>query len=245
MTAEVYAEYFPSYDNVSDSQGSMTVMDTSVFVGWGASPYYSEYSLNGTLIQDVAFGSSASTSVESYRAYKFAWTGQPLTVPDLGVSNSSVYASWNGATTVSSWSLMAGTSATNLTSVSNTTRSGFETELSGLASNTYVAVAALGEDGSCLAVSTVWSTASSAFTSTAGPCPNGTTIATSETSWVSGASGTSDSAATASAATQAATSTATPTSSSSSTSSTSGAAAGVKGSLVALLAVAGVFVALC
>ena len=35
MTAEVYAEYFPSFDNVADSQGSMTVSGDSVFIGWG------------------------------------------------------------------------------------------------------------------------------------------------------------------------------------------------------------------
>jgi hypothetical protein len=40
-----------------------------------------------------------------------------------------VYASWNGATTVDSWQLLSGPSATQLTATSTTPRSGFETAI--------------------------------------------------------------------------------------------------------------------
>ena len=40
-----------------------------------------------------------------------------------------VYASWNGATTVASWQLLAGADAAHLTAVSTTPDSGFETAI--------------------------------------------------------------------------------------------------------------------
>jgi len=135
------------------------------------------------------------------------WTGTPLTVPDLGIADSDVYASWNGATEVATWSLMAGTSASSLTSVTNATRTGFETAITGMGSNTYVAVAALDADGACLGVSTVYSVGSSAYTSTAGSCPNGTIIATTETSSTATAVAGSSSSSSTAAATTAATTT--------------------------------------
>ncbi len=201
-----------------------------------ASPYYTEYNkTTGEILRDVAFGNFNATSIESYRAYSMQWTGRPLTVPDVGVAGSAVYASWNGATEVQTWSLMAGASESALTSVANATRTGFETALSGLGSNTYVAVAALDADGTCLGVSTVYSVASSTLTSTAGPCPNGTTIATTSTSY-------SSSSASASAAAASATGTATSTSSA----TTSGAGSVARGGVLgALVAVAAVVAALC
>ena len=163
------------------------------------------------------------------------WIGKPLTVPDLGISGSAVYASWNGATEVRTWSLMAGTSASALTSVANGTRTGFETAIDGLGSNTYVAVAALDAYGTCLGVSTVYSVGSSAYTSTAGPCPNGTTIATTATS--SSVTATSSSSAA---------STATGTAAAASNSATSGAGAGAHGGVLGgVLAAVAVMFALC
>ena len=86
--------------------------DHDDFVGWGARPYISEYSPSGQLLYDAHFvGANAS-----YRAYLLPWRGQPdpaVSPPSLAVASSRhglvVYASWNGATDVSSWRVLGGT----------------------------------------------------------------------------------------------------------------------------------------
>lgn len=63
-----------------------------------------------------------------------AWTGYPTTSPDFALNSTgslTSYASWNGATEVATWELVGGNSTTalSLSSVSNSTRTGFETEI--------------------------------------------------------------------------------------------------------------------
>ena len=52
------------------------------FVGWGQVGIASEFSLRGAL----TFSLSLPPLVESYRAYRFPWSAQPLTPPVLGAS---------------------------------------------------------------------------------------------------------------------------------------------------------------
>jgi hypothetical protein len=52
-------------------------------------------------------------------------------------SVNTVYASWNGATTATSWELLTGTSASHMTAVSTTPRTGFETALAAPAAAFY------------------------------------------------------------------------------------------------------------
>ncbi len=106
--------------------------DHNDFVGWGARPYISEYSPGGKLLYDAHFvGENAS-----YRAYLLPWHGRPdpsVTPPSLAVTSTRhglvVYASWNGATGVSSWRVLGGRSATSLRRVTTARRSGFETAI--------------------------------------------------------------------------------------------------------------------
>ncbi len=44
-----------------------------VFVGWGSEPYFSEFSPSGQLLYDAHWHGS----YQSYRAYRFPWTGTP------------------------------------------------------------------------------------------------------------------------------------------------------------------------
>jgi len=60
---------------------------------------------------------------------------------------SDVFVSWNGATQVSTYTLLAGTTASVLTSVSNTSRSSFETHISISEPQPFVAVVALSSNG--------------------------------------------------------------------------------------------------
>ena len=77
------------------------------FVGWGEVPFVSEYTASGKLIFDAAFPSPDM----SYRAYVQPWVGKPLSPPSGAAraqgAGTTVYASWNGATQVSSWRVLA------------------------------------------------------------------------------------------------------------------------------------------
>jgi hypothetical protein len=69
----------------------------------------------------------------SYRALVEPWVGKPL-YPPVGAARSSggktsVYASWNGATQVVSWRVLAGASGSQLSAVATATKSGFETRI--------------------------------------------------------------------------------------------------------------------
>jgi hypothetical protein len=64
-----------------------------------------------------------------------------------------VEASWNGATTVASWKVLAGSSAGSLNAVASAPKSGFETTITAHTSAPFVAVAAIGASGQTLATS--------------------------------------------------------------------------------------------
>jgi Arylsulfotransferase (ASST) len=140
----------------SGSQGNIQMLsDGNVFIGWGAEPYVSEFSATGQLL----FDAHMPAAEESYRSYRFAWSGTPSTPPTIVASTTSAtspvtaYVSWNGATNVASWRLLAGPSADSLTTVSTIARTGFETELSTAGPDAYVVAQALNEAGEVLSTS--------------------------------------------------------------------------------------------
>ncbi|HXW78678.1 MAG TPA: MFS transporter, partial [Acidimicrobiales bacterium] len=101
----------------------------NVFVGWGSQPYFSEYSSSGQVLLDASLPSPDL----SYRATLNSWVGLPNYPPSGAARESSdgtaVYASWNGATQVASWKILAGTSSHDLSVVASSTKTGFETEV--------------------------------------------------------------------------------------------------------------------
>jgi EmrB/QacA subfamily drug resistance transporter len=101
----------------------------NVFVGWGSEPYFSEYSRSGKLLFEGEFPGPNL----SYRSTIEQWVGEPLSSPAGAArqtgSNTTVYASWNGATQVASWRVLAGASAGRLAAVGSATKSGFETAI--------------------------------------------------------------------------------------------------------------------
>jgi hypothetical protein len=121
--------------------------DGNVLVGWGADPDLSEYDRHGRQVLNFR--------LISYRAYRFVWNAQPSTPPAAtfkkGAGNQgTVYVSWNGATDVASWELLAGPSPTSLARVSTTPSQGFETAIHTTTSNPYLAVQALSKSGAVL-----------------------------------------------------------------------------------------------
>ena len=117
--------------------------------------YVSEFSAAGHLLWDMRM---SPLPTDSYRAYRFPWTASPTTAPSVAAARTggatSVWASWNGATDVTSWQVLAGASAGVLHPVRTVARSGFETgvRLAGTPGR-LVAVRALGAGGQVLGTS--------------------------------------------------------------------------------------------
>ncbi len=157
-TDTLLADYEHSSPELSSSsQGSVqTLPNGDTFVGWGAEPYFSEFGAGGQLLYDAHWHGS----YESYRAYRFPWTGTPASPPAIAVGGAAsarapvtVYASWNGATEVASWRLYGGPSPTRLTAVASAPKDGFETALVTPGPEPYVAAQALNGAGAVLGTS--------------------------------------------------------------------------------------------
>lgn len=122
--------------------------DGGVFVGWGTDGSFSEFGPDGKLRFDARFGDGSV----SYRAYRTTWNAKPTGTPSIAVtpganSTMTVYASWNGATDVSSWEVRTGTAADGLQRVASGPRSGFETAITVPAVSGYATAVALDAEG--------------------------------------------------------------------------------------------------
>src|SRR4029077_17900474 len=116
---------------LADSQGNMQALPNGDWLlGWGQIPDFSELSSTGQLLFDAHFPAGE----QSYRDFRFAWTGVPAHPPAFALVSgaggaSTVYASWNGATLVAGWRVLAGRSATRMQVVAQGPRTGFETAI--------------------------------------------------------------------------------------------------------------------
>jgi hypothetical protein len=134
------------------SQGSVQLLPNgNVFVGWGMIPAFSEYTRSGRQIFRAYF----RPPIQSYRAYRAHWTGQPPWTPSIDVKRqgggkATVYASWNGATRVARWRVLAGPSKTKLKRVTGARRRSFETRITIHTRQKYVEVEALSAAGRVL-----------------------------------------------------------------------------------------------
>ena len=139
------------------AEGSTQILPSgNVFVGWGLAPIFSEYTPAGRQVSTGQFRSSVS----SYRAYRDRWTGEPVWPPSIdvkpaGADKISVYASWNGATQVARWRVLAGASKTAMRPVAAAPRSGFETGIAVDSSRPFVEVQGLAASGRLLGTSKV------------------------------------------------------------------------------------------
>lgn len=138
----------------SDALGSVQLLDNGQwFVGWGRSTNFTRYSSAGTALYDGHLSSGSS----SYRAFLQPWTGSPTRPPDVAVTRSgggaTVYASWNGASSVAQWMVLGGPSPTALSSLGVAACSGFETAITVGSAPAYLAVTARDQQGRTLATS--------------------------------------------------------------------------------------------
>jgi Arylsulfotransferase (ASST) len=154
-TARLADEYLRSEHTSAQSEGSVqTRPDGNVFVGFGSAPFFSEFSPGGRLLYDASLPKDDG----SYRAYRHRWWATPRTLPALAVRRTgagrvSVFASWNGATAVDRWQVLAGASGGTLHPVGSAASDGFETRISLASSANTFAVRAIDADGRVLATS--------------------------------------------------------------------------------------------
>ena len=144
MSADLVREYTHPKELVSTSQGNAQVLPNgNVFVGWGSAPFFSEYSKEGELLFDASFRGST----QSYRAFRLPWTGHPTDDPAVAVERGSddkvtLYVSWNGATDVATWQVLAGPDPSQLEPPGFAPKRGFETAVTVNTAESYVAVQA-------------------------------------------------------------------------------------------------------
>ena len=147
--ARLVRQYVHPARLLADNQGSMQILpDGRVFVGWGDQPYFSEFTADGTLVLDGRLPAND----QSYRAFAYDWVGKPTDAPALAVQPSTTrgvtaYASWNGATELASWRVLAGASASSLSPAATVHRAGFETAIAVGSSGPYFVAAALDRSG--------------------------------------------------------------------------------------------------
>ncbi len=152
MTATMLDEY--THRNIlAGSQGSTQLLPNgNVFVGWGEVPRVSEFDHAGRIVFDAELGHQ----YESYRAFRLPWTGIPADAPAIALAGAgrgrdlTAYASWNGATEVHEWQLLAGSDPGELAPVASTRARGFETALRTPAAGPHFAARALDRWGNAL-----------------------------------------------------------------------------------------------
>ncbi|HEY3946131.1 MAG TPA: arylsulfotransferase family protein [Solirubrobacteraceae bacterium] len=157
MRASLKHAYTHSPPLLASAEGNVQLLPNgNVLVGWGTAPAFSEYAPSGKQIWDGLF----TPPNDSYRAYRSPWKAQPTTHPAISVSAGSggavtVYASWNGATDVARWQLLAGKNKNNLAPVTTIKKTGFETTIHAKTSDHYLAARALSDSGRVLGTSEV------------------------------------------------------------------------------------------
>jgi hypothetical protein len=158
-TATLVAQYGAGHPGLETAnQGDTQILSNgNALVGWGGQPWFSEYSKSGTLLLDAVLPSPDI----SYRAYVKPWVGTPFFAPS-GAARSAkgkttVYASWDGATQVVAWKVLAGPNAQHLTSAARRARSGFETAIRLSQGHKVFKVQALDSSGHVLRTSTAFS----------------------------------------------------------------------------------------
>jgi hypothetical protein len=141
---------------LATSQGNMqTLPDDNAVVGYGGIPAISEFARNGSLL----FDAHLPFDMTFYRAYRFPWSARPAAPPAVRASfndtgeQTVVHASWNGATGVAAWRVLAGKSRGALQPRATIASAGFETSVTLPNKYAFVAVQALDAAGHTLATS--------------------------------------------------------------------------------------------
>jgi len=157
MTATLQQAFTSPGKVLANNQGSMQLLpEGRALVGWGAEPYFTEFDADGTVIMN----GQLPNRDQSYRAFTGDWAGYPKDKPAVALRpnpsrGTAVYVSWNGATEVATWRVLAGKRPSRLDEVAMQSRNGFETVIVANSAGPYFAVAAHDASGRRLGESAV------------------------------------------------------------------------------------------
>jgi hypothetical protein len=117
----------PAHLSVPSQGNSEQLPDGDLLVGWGRLGRFSEFGPNGKLLLDAVF----PPGYDTYRAYRFPWTGHPSTRPAAAAHrdgpDTAIQAFWNGATDVARWRILAGPEPGALKPVASVPWNGLDT----------------------------------------------------------------------------------------------------------------------
>jgi hypothetical protein len=145
----------PTKALLSESQGNaLALAGGNWLLGYGRLPNLTEFDASGRVLLDATLGKD----VQDFNAFLSPWSGQPGTAPALAITPAgagavAVAASWNGATTVASWRVVAGPSPNALKPVAASARTGFETTILARTRGPFFAAQALDTRGAVLGTS--------------------------------------------------------------------------------------------
>ncbi len=139
------------------SQGNMQTLSggAGTVVGYGGVPAISQFAPSGALL----FDAHLPYEMAFYRAFRFPWSGRPASPPAVLASlndtgeETIAHASWNGATGVASWRVLAAKGAGALAARATIPADGFESSTTLPVHYTHVAVQALDAAGHVLGTS--------------------------------------------------------------------------------------------
>jgi hypothetical protein len=145
----------PTKTLLAESQGNaLSLPGGNWLLGYGRLPNFTEFDPAGHVLFDATLGKE----VQNFKTLQSPWEGRPTSPPTLtakpnGSGALTVAASWNGATAVASWRVLAGSAPSSLAPVASAPKAGFQTTVTAPASGAYVAVQALAAGGAVLATS--------------------------------------------------------------------------------------------
>jgi hypothetical protein len=146
----------PTHTLLATSQGNMLNLSPGTatgnwLMGYGGLPNFTEYDASGHVLLDGTLGKN----VQNFRTNLSSWSAHPTSTPSLVIQSHSasavtVAASWNGATEVASWQVLAGASPTALTVVASAPKRGFQTSIAVTSAPAYLVVQALNPAGAVI-----------------------------------------------------------------------------------------------
>ncbi len=160
-TVKLVHTYENSHKTETLAEGGQQVMpDGDAVVSFGASQYIAEFSKRGgpKKAGPLLFEGEFPKGDGTYRAMRFPWSATPNTKPAVVAKRESpsevaVYVSWNGATEVAKWEVLAGEEADALSPVTTASWSNFETQIPVSSTDKVFEVKALNSEGKVLATS--------------------------------------------------------------------------------------------
>jgi len=154
-TVQLVKQYAnPSKTLLAESQGNaLSLPAGNWLLGYGRLPNFTELGPAGQVLLDGTLGSQ----VQNFNTFLAPWSARPRSRPAVLAERSGsalvVSVSWNGATDVASWRVLAGSSPGTLAPVTTAARSGFQTTITASAAGPFLVVQALDARGAVIGAS--------------------------------------------------------------------------------------------